>query len=254
MATTRKRLGVVAALGCAGALAVAQPAFAAQAVNGSAYGAKVSLAGASVLSPTPTVTLPPSGARQQTTLASVTVPGGVLTAHALNVETNGDPSKGTSHSQASVSNVTAFSNLVPTLLTAKTITASCDATPSGETGSATIVDGVVSGVPVLTTNPSPNTTISVPGVATVVLNQQVHNSDGSLTVNAVHITVLPTVNGGADVVLASATCGPNAAAPPIPTFPGEGLPLAGGIVVLAGMAGAGWWLHRRRISFSPAES
>jgi hypothetical protein len=73
----------------------------------------------------------------------------------------------------------------------------------GAAGTATsYIDNLaINGVPVSLSG-APNQTISIPG-GQVVLNEQTIASDGSTVVNAIHVTV----NGVADVVIASATAG-----------------------------------------------
>jgi len=68
-------------------------------------------------------------------------------------------------------------------------------------GSSYIDNLAINGVPV-SVNGDPNQTISIPG-GQVLLNEQTISSTGSAMVNAIHITV----NGVADVVIASATAG-----------------------------------------------
>jgi hypothetical protein len=72
---------------------------------------------------------------------------------------------------------------------------------SAGSGSAYIDNLAINGVPV-TVIGTPNQTIGIPG-GQVVLNEQTISSTGSAVVNAIHITV----NGVADVVIASATAG-----------------------------------------------
>src|SRR5882757_1206847 len=78
--------------------------------------------------------------------------------------------------------------------------------------------------------PAPNTTVDVKlpavgNVAKLILNEQIHNPDGSLTVNAVHLHLLGGHGigaiGGGDVIISSATCGP--AGLPMPVASGAGL-------------------------------
>lgn len=135
-------------------------------------------------------------------------------------------------------------NLSPGLatLSADAIYAECTASSTGApTGRATLVDANVFllGAPLpitLATAPAPNQGLTVPGIATLVLNEQITNPDGSLTVNALHLTLLPTALGASalDVVIGSVTCGPNAVAPPISIFSGPAVPAA-----LAGAAAVG---------------
>jgi hypothetical protein len=68
-------------------------------------------------------------------------------------------------------------------------------------GSSYIDNLAINGVPVSVSG-DPNQTISIPG-GQVVLNEQTISSTGSAVVNAIHVTV----NGVADVVIASATAG-----------------------------------------------
>ena len=59
---------------------------------------------------------------------------------------------------------------------------------------------------------TPNLTLGIPGVLEVIANEQIHNPDGSLTVNALDITLLgggvTGAVGSGHIVLASSTCAP----------------------------------------------
>lgn len=260
-------------LGAAPALAAVNPPDPANGtVNGSAFGASATALGTVVdVPPTPQVTLPPSGAAQSATAVPINLPG-ILTTGVLTASTSGNRAAGTSQSQGKVANVQVLPPLlgglggiipIPGLpglpavttaaLTADAVQADCTATPSGETGSTTIANlqlGAVTTPPTVdVTNLAPNTKITLQGIATIVLNEQINNPDGSLTVNAVHVTLLSTQ--GADIILGSATCGPNLAAPVAPgtpAFPTAGLPIAGGIVAIAAIGTGAWWFRRRNAS------
>ena len=65
-------------------------------------------------------------------------------------------------------------------------------------GSTYIDNLVINGMPVAVTG-SPNQLIAIPG-GQIILNEQTMSSTGSAVVNAIHVTL----NGIADVVLASA--------------------------------------------------
>ena len=73
-----------------------------------------------------------------------------------------------------------------------------------------LVNLVVGGVPI-TAVPPPNTTIPLPGVGKVVLNEQIQNigaTVASFTVNMIHLYVtaaLPGIASGTEVVVAHAT-------------------------------------------------
>jgi hypothetical protein len=91
-------------------------------------------------------------------------------------------------------------------------------------------------------NPAPNTTINL-ALAKVVFNEQISNPDGSLTVNAVHITLNALVGTG-DVILAQAKCGP--AAPPVPMASGAGLWIGLGLLALMAIPVGGVVVRKRR--------
>lgn len=148
-------------------------------------------------------------------------------------------------------------NLSPGLATlgADAVFAQCAASSTGApTGSATIVNGNIFllGAPlpiVLQANPAANgATINVPGIASVKLNEQITNANGSLTVNALHVTLLPNALGSslADIVIGSVTCGPNAVAPGTPLFAGPALPAALAGAALVG--GVAFTRRRRRLA------
>lgn len=130
-----------------------------------------------------------------------------------------------------------------TTLTATAVSSECtiNAAVGSVAGSSSIVGGsisLLSGLPLtLATAPAPNTVVTVPGVASVTLNRQVVNPDGSLTVDAIFISLL---NSTQTVTLASSTCAPAAVGVPAiaPAF-------AGGAGVL-GMSVLGFYLYRRQ--------
>lgn len=203
-------------------------------INGSAFGLSVEAAGILNIGPTPQVVLPPDGTRQEESTVNVPL-SPLVTADVLAVATEGNAAAGTSTASATVTMVDVLPSLIPggdSVLSADLINAQCTATTEGETGSASILNLQANGEPLANATPGPNTEITVEGLAEVVLNEQIMNADGSLTVNAVRITLLPTVLGepGAEIILASVTCGPNAINPLISAFPTAGLPLAGGLV------------------------
>ena len=68
-------------------------------------------------------------------------------------------------------------------------------------GSSSIDNLLINGTPIPVTG-DPNQTVPIPG-GQVVINEQTVSSDGTIVVNALHVTV----SGVADVVIASATAG-----------------------------------------------
>jgi hypothetical protein len=100
--------------------------------------------------------------------------------------------------------------------TASVIRAQCHATADGVTGSADLVDvdlGRIGEVDAAT----PNLVVDVPGVVKVTANEQIRHTDGSLTVNALHIQLLggtlTEAVGSGDIILSSATCAKLATTP-----------------------------------------
>jgi hypothetical protein len=81
-----------------------------------------------------------------------------------------------------------------------TSTASCSGTTPSVSGSSQLVNVTVLGLPI--SAPMPNLSIAAPGGISVVLNEQtssVSGNQGSITVNAIHVT-----GPGIDIVVASA--------------------------------------------------
>ena len=188
-------------------------------VGGGAFGEQI--VGPVSSGPLPTVTLPASGGGPFTaSLLSVNVPN-LLRTGLLEVRTTGalGPA-GFSESSASVADVRVGSD---NTFRANLVTSECRSDSFGSTGSTQLVNARVLGTPV-TSTPGPNTVaLDIPGVARVVLNEQtVSNSPGntSITVNAVHVTLLPGTPLQQDIILAQSRCsasGPNVNQPPTTT-------------------------------------
>jgi hypothetical protein len=136
-------------------------------------------------------------------------------------------------------------------LAATAVTSSCtfDTNTGTVTGTSSIADGhvTVAGIPLiaLAANAGPNTTVNVPGVATITLNRQVTAADGTLTVDAIYVNLL---NGTQTLTIGTSTC--NAASEaPVPVLPGMALPIglgALGLLGLLGLGGVGFVVARRR--------
>jgi hypothetical protein len=139
-------------------------------------------------------------------------------------------------------------NLGVVQLKAGALSAQCTADSSGNVqGSAQLASAriVTPGVPPfipditlvnLPLNPPPNTGI-VSGVLNLVLNKQVINPDGSITITALEITGI-----GTGIEIGKVSCGPNiqvADVPLVPGLPAGGTAIAAGAVAaIAGVAGA----------------
>ncbi len=220
------------------AIAMAGPAAAdVTDVGGSgAFGVSVSatvpVAPAVQVGPVPSVDLPAGGGNVSDQLASVDA-SPVLEAGLLQVSSQGGnlgTHQGFATSQASVADVEVVKNAVEgdPLLAAGLITAQCTSNGDGSVGQSSLLNAEVAGNPI-PVNPPANTTIPVPGIGTVVLNEQiVTNTPGvetKITVNAVHITNAGPITG--DVIISQARCraaGPNVLGGPLGGPGGAGGP------------------------------
>jgi hypothetical protein len=148
------------------------------------------------------------------------------------------------------------------LITADAIYAECTADSDGTTtGDSTLVSASLSGLlgdDDLPSDPDANTEIDLDLAGIVeldplirlVLNEQTSTGDGQITVTALHLTVLGDVGEDPllDLRIGTVTCGPNAAVPPIPAIPAEGMPIAAGGFALAIFGGVAWLAVRNRRS------
>ena len=147
--------------------------------------------------PIPLVTLPPGGS---TTVAGVSVPG-VLSAGVLNAASTATGPNGAA-SSASVANLSALPAVAP--ITATAVSSSCASDPSGTSGTSSIVNGVVLGTPVAV-SPAPNSSLTVPAVGTVILNEQ-QTSGSQITVRAIHAIIATPLGIGANLPVATSVC------------------------------------------------
>lgn len=129
-------------------------------------------------------------------------------------------------------------------LNASAVSSQCSYDPATQTlaGSASLADAEVTLLGILPdialeASPAPNTSVvSIGGVAQIILNRQVTNPDGSLTVDAIYIELL----NGQTVTVATSSCQPAVLVIPVvaPQF-------AAGAAAL-GLLGLGLFLYRRR--------
>lgn len=192
------RVCVLAAATVFAAAMIAAPSAdaAATSYSGQAKPLSVSALGASV-SVGDTGALPSSGGSQSASLTDVTLPQGLGEAALLKGTTSGSGSSSTSTAQ--VAHLSVLS-LISADAVKSTSTASCSGTTPSVSGSSQLVGVTILGQSV--SAPAPNTSISLPGGISAVLNQQtssVSGSTGSITVNAIHVT-----GPGIDVVVGSA--------------------------------------------------
>lgn len=196
----RGRVALTAAVAVTATLIAASPA-PASTVGGSAYALKanvnVLLAPLSV-GALPSVVLPPEGGGPySSSLSSVNLLG-LAPIGAANVTTTGNSGIGSAASSASLLDVS-----LAGLIEASAVRSACTATAAATTGSTSISELVVAGIPVSTVHLGPNTTIALP-VGSVVLNEQ-RREAASITVTAVHVT-LDAALLSADVVLGQTRC------------------------------------------------
>jgi hypothetical protein len=142
--------------------------------------------------------LPADGGDIVKYLAHADLPG-ILTLTALRAETTGSGT--TSHSEASA--VALSGGLIQGDILKASATAECTSGGPTVSGSSDLVNLTINGTPV-SVNGQPNQLVDVPGVLRVVVNEQVPSLDGntgSITVNALHVTLLNTLE---DIVVSSA--------------------------------------------------
>lgn len=230
-----RRGGLLAAVVASVALAGAVPASAAPG-DGSAYGVKVDvqLLGAEAVKAGPLAAANTAGPTSNS-LAKVNLTG-VLTAGAINTEAKRDDNSGAVSAKASTADV-ALPLLKGTLgdVGVKLVEATCTATQKGVQGATNLVGANLGSIGAVDSTPAPNTQLKVGlgnlNVATIILNEQIKNQDGSLTVNAIHVKLLgQALNplGSGDVIISSATCGP--AGLPVPLASGAGMWIGFGLL------------------------
>ncbi len=207
-----------------GALADVTASPASQATS---YSGRATVLQATVLGFSPVVLadagpLPPSGGAEEASLLNASVPG-LLTAEVLHASTVGQGNASRSEASMAELSLTVAGNTISAGLLQARATAACrdgGATASGNSDIATLsVNGQS-----ITISGAPNQTVPLP-VGEVIINEQMSNGAGDITVNALHVKV----PGAADVIVSSAhadiTCQP---APPPPVCTGADFVTGGG--------------------------
>jgi hypothetical protein len=229
------RRGLVLAALAGTALVATAPAAFAQTTSPEAYALEGT--GLLAVAPTPEATLSdPNPA----SVASLGIPG-VLVATALTASVTSNTATA---SVAGLSNGTTLP--IFSTLTAGAITSSCLANPDGTFVETTSIASLtINGTSLGTTTPPANDTfLNLPGVATVILNQQLIGPiTGSETVNAIHISLLGLLVGET-VNVASSTCGPFTSDTPIAG--GKGLAVGLGLLGSVGVGYGAVYTRRRR--------
>ena len=172
---------------------------------------------------------------------------GLLTAGLI---TDTATATGASTSVASVGVTLAAATLVLSAvsLTADAVTSSCtfDTSTGKVSGTASITNGAVNGGGLtaisLAANPAKNTTVTVPGIATLTLNRQTTATDGTLTVDAIYVSLL---NSTQTLTIGTSVCN-TATLAGAPALPGMATPIGATLAGLVGFSGIGYFLNRRR--------
>jgi hypothetical protein len=233
---TKKALAVTA-LASAALLSLQQPGMATAATL-RAFGASVNVLGTTL------VEIPVSDVNNPNGQVTNISADGILSAGTLTTAVSIDPVTGAETATASAQGLTL--NFLAASVTAGAINAQCTAVVGqAPTGSTFVLNGVIMGplgIPTINipANPAPNTTFNLIGIASIVVNEQISNPDGSLTVNGLHVTVLGP--SGGNIIVSSATCGPAEA--PVPMVSAPGALTAGGLA-MAGFVGVRNWRRRR---------
>jgi hypothetical protein len=219
-------------------------------VSGSAFGVSLSLAGTSVVPPTPTVTLPADGTAQSASI--VTIPTNpVLTTGVATVSTsatNATLASEVVNSSADIANPALLNAVAPGLtsvLSADAIHTVCQSSATGSTGGTTVVNLVIGGMPIPVStalNQLPAIPAPLSSILSVEINKQVvTNVAGAtgITVDGLVITLLAPAAGGGVVTLAQSVCGatgPDINAAPTVTGvnPSSGPTVGGTTVIVTG--------------------
>lgn len=185
-------------------------AVAADSASGQASGATVNAAGAAV-GPTPLADLPSGGGMAAAEAASLSVPN-LLGTDTLRAITAG--AIGGVQSLTTVQNV----NILNGLITARLVVPISSSTANGSTASSdstgsALIGLAVNGVPLGDGPFAPNTRVDIPGIGTLILNEQALSGDGfsssALTVNMLHLVLTDPLTGAktGDIVVGSANSG-----------------------------------------------
>ena len=182
-------------------------------VSGESFGALVNTAAAQT-GKTPLTTLTTGSRLVEATQASLAT--AVLTTRALDVSNSGTVGENAATSQGT-SSVGAVSILTG-LITAEQVTAVASSATNGQRAVSSAVGSqflglIVNGVSMGDVTPAPNTSIALPGVGTVILNEQFPSGDGRTTsglqVNMIHVLIKDALTGitTGEIIVGSAKSG-----------------------------------------------
>jgi hypothetical protein len=191
------------------------------AVEGSAYGAYASVDLGlfnGTLGAVPSVALPADGGEASKSLATAGLTVGLTEIVDLGVLEVSSAASGVGGSEGNVQSVAVVdgTDILGGIIHADEVTASCSADSSGAVGDVTLIGASGAGVGALQVSPAPNTGVSIPGIGTLTLNQQITASDGTLTVTGLSLSLLPVLGTGT-VNIARVVCGVETSATTTPT-------------------------------------
>jgi hypothetical protein len=169
-------------------------------IAGEAYGAAIQTPTAS-LARSPLATLDPASGMTDAEAASVSAVG-VLAAESLVSITTGVIGENAASAQSSstLQNL----NILNGLITAKAVRALASSASNGSSATSNaagsgFVGLVVNGIALADAPPAPNTQIALPGVGTVILNEQFQRGNGQttsgLTVDMIHVRLKDSLTG-----------------------------------------------------------
>jgi len=210
-------LGAVAGSGVS--LAVSAGAATADTATGSAYGISVTGPTSPVVPPTPSVTLPASGAAQSSNL--LTLPTHTVVTSATATVRTAATNVGTAAEQvtssATVDNLASLA-----AIRATTVMSSCTADATGATGSVNVANLTLGGMP--ETVPTSTATFVLPALipgVTIEANHEVQSTTaGSVSITVDGLFVQLATGAGATVVVGQSVCavqGPGIFEPPTAT-------------------------------------
>jgi hypothetical protein len=177
-------------------------------VSGEGYGISSTVVGFPLVMRNPDVLLPRSGGMIEAHILMETIPGLVNDATLTTMSTG---TVGGGSASATTRAAVEQLDLLGGLITADLIVTDASSTGNGTTATSgaagsLFVNLVIDSLPAINGTPPPNTVIGVPGVAVVILNEQIPGGNGtttsSLTVNMIHVILLG--GQGGEVVVASA--------------------------------------------------
>ncbi len=154
--------------------------------------------------------VPEGGGAEEFSLLSVSrdQTGGLLSAEAVHATVVAQGNSSSAEASVASANLTVAGNTVQADLLRSQAQATCDGTGQASVSGSSEVAGLVINGQAITVSGQPNQRVDVPGLLSVVINEQSRSADGNrgdITVNALHVTAFDPVTREplADVVISS---------------------------------------------------